>query len=217
MPCTLCGQADNPVYHRDKRRVYQRCTRCHLVYVPPHYWLSAEQEKAEYDLHQNHTDDEGYRHFLSRVTAPLQQRITANAQGLDFGCGPGPVLAQMMAEAGWPMQVYDIFYYPKVELLQRRYDFISATEVLEHLHSPATVLPQLWAMLNARGCLAVMTKLVKDQAAFAHWHYKNDPSHICFFSQETFHYLAGLWRAELEFIGNDVMFLTKGRGHEGCQ
>ncbi|MCR8922237.1 class I SAM-dependent methyltransferase [Dasania sp. GY-MA-18] len=215
MPCTLCGLTGNPEFHRDRRRSYQRCQRCHLVYVPAEYWLSAEQEKAEYDLHQNHAQDEGYRRFLSRLTDPLQNKIAANAQGLDFGCGPGPVLAQIMGEAGWPMSVYDIFYYPQEQRLSQTYDFITATEVVEHLHSPATVLPRLWELINEQGYLAIMTKLVQDQAAFARWHYKNDPTHICFFSRETFCYIAGLWRAQLEFIGNDVIFFKKVTGHEG--
>jgi hypothetical protein len=54
-----------------------------------------------------------------------------------------------------------------------------------------------------------MTKLVIDRDAFATWHYKNDPTHVCFFSVDTFHWLADLWRAKIEFIGNDVIILEK--------
>jgi hypothetical protein len=39
------------------RRAYYRCGRCHLVFVPARYHLSASDEKAHYDLHQNHPGD----------------------------------------------------------------------------------------------------------------------------------------------------------------
>ena len=165
--------------------------------------------KAEYDLHQNNFADEGYRNFLLRVQQPLQQRVPLPACGLDFGCGPGPVLSRMLGEQGFEMSVYDVFYSDNKSVLDCRYDFVTATEVVEHLFEPGKVLSQLWSLLEEGGVLALMTKLVIDQQAFASWHYKNDPTHVCFFSQPTFEWLAKKWGARLEFIGQDVIIFTK--------
>jgi len=55
--------------------------------------------------------------------------------------------------------------------------------------------------------LGIMTKLALDREAFACWHYKNDRTHVSFFSRETFTWLAAEWNAELAFVGNDVILL----------
>ncbi len=186
-----------------------QCPRCRLVFVPPGFHLSPEAEQAEYDLHQNSPDDPGYRQFLSRLADPLLQRLKPNSRGLDFGCGPGPALASMLKAAGQSMVMYDPFYVPDASALQQRYDFITATEVLEHLRRPGRELTMLWRLLKENGRLAVMTKQVKSREAFATWHYKNDPTHISFFSRETFNWLAGQWQAGIEFFGADVVIFEK--------
>lgn len=179
------------------------------MFVDPVQRLNAEQEKAVYELHENSVEDLGYREFLSRMQLPLQERIKPCAHGLDFGCGPGPALSVMLAEQGYNMSVYDIFYHNDKAVFNHHYDFVTATEVAEHLFEPGKVLPQLWALLESGGVLALMTKLVIDQQAFSNWYYKNDPTHVCFFSRPTFQWLAGKWNAQLEFIGQDVIILTK--------
>lgn len=207
--CPLCQDGENQFYFADKRRAYQRCDRCGLVFVPPEYHLDRQAERAEYDLHRNDIDDPGYRKFLARLAQPLSQRLPAGARGLDFGCGPGPALAHMLLAQGFDVALYDSFYQPQNHVLRRSYDFICATEVVEHLHRPGRDLARLWSLLNPGGWLGIMTKLVRDRAAFAGWHYKNDPTHVCFFSAGTWHWWAAEQGAELELIGADVILLQK--------
>jgi SAM-dependent methyltransferase len=182
-----------------------------LVYVPPRYFADREAERAEYLLHENDPEDAGYRRFLSRLAAPLAERLPAAASGLDFGCGPGPALAAMMREAGFAMSLYDPFFYPDPAPLEQRYDFITATEVVEHLHRPGEELARLWGMLKPGGLLGIMTKLVLDRAAFANWHYKNDPTHVSFFSRDTWRWWGARQGAMPEFIGRDVILLRRER------
>lgn len=210
--CPLCGNDDVIFFHRDQRREYHRCARCALVFVPPEYYLSPQAERAEYDLHQNRVDDAGYRRFLSRLVQPLLQRLPDGASGLDFGCGPGPALAAMMREAGCEMALYDAFYYPGTAPLQRQYQFVTATEVVEHLHQPGAELSRLWQLLLPGAYLGVMTKLVRDQQAFSSWHYKSDPTHVCFFSEQTWVWWAAGQGAALTRIGADVMLLQRPWG-----
>lgn len=207
--CPLCCHSGTDDFYRDKRREYRRCLRCGLVFVPPQFYLTAEREKAEYDLHCNEVDDPGYRGFLSRLAKPMMDRLAPTSRGLDFGCGPGPALAAMFAEAGHQVSLYDVFYQPDTDPLRRRYQFITATEVVEHLHRPGEVLAGLWQQLEPEGYLGVMTKLVRDADAFANWHYKNDPTHVCFFSELTWRWWAGENGASLERFGADVILLQK--------
>lgn len=209
--CPLCDSPRGYLFYRDQRREYLRCDRCLLVYVPPAYYLSASAERAEYDRHQNRVADPAYRRFLSRLYQPMSARLPSAARGLEFGCGPGPALAQMWREGGFAVTVYDVFYAPDAAALQREYDFISATEVVEHLHRPGEVLQQLWTLLRPAGVLGVMTKLVLNRAAFANWHYRNDPTHVCFFSRRTWQWWAQQHGAELDLLGADVILLSKSR------
>lgn len=208
LTCPLCQSSEGHAFFQD-RRDYFRCPDCSLVFVPPEQFISLEKEKAVYDLHENSANDPRYRHFLGRLFQPLLQQIPASSSGLDFGSGPGPTLSLMLEEEGHVMSNYDYFYAPESKLLQQTYDFITATEVVEHLHHPRIELDRLWSCLKSKGSLGIMTKRVIDQAAFSHWHYKNDPTHVCFFSLETFQWLAHYWRASLLVPGNDVVIFTK--------
>jgi hypothetical protein len=212
--CPLCRGARTGPYHRDKARDYLVCATCRLVFVPPTQHLSAADEKACYDRHDNRPDDPRYRRFLERLFAPLNQRLAPGAPGLDFGCGPGPTLSKMFEEAGHAVALYDPYYAPDESVLHARYDFITLSEVIEHLAVPGTVLDGLWASLEAGGWLGIMTKRVRDREAFATWHYIADPTHIAFFSEATFEWLAGRWSAmgtsaRLVVVGDDVVLIEK--------
>ena len=49
------------------------------------------------------------------------------------------------------MEIFDPFYAPDSKVLEQQYDFITTTEVLEHLHHPRSELDQLWSCLKPRG------------------------------------------------------------------
>lgn len=207
--CPLCGASQNHFFFRDKRRDYWRCEVCALVFVLPEFFLDTESEKQQYDLHENSAGDEGYRQFLGRLAEPLLTHLKPAATGLDFGCGPAPVLANMLSDAGHRVALYDCFYVRDESVWQQKYDFVTATEVVEHLHAPQLELARLWQVLNPGGCLALMTKLVIGVEAFSRWHYKNDPTHVCFFSKTTFEWWAKKHAAEITFVGSDVILLRK--------
>ena len=175
----------------------------------PGQWLNAAGERAYYQTHQNTVDDPGYRQYLSRLATPLLPRLAPGSHGLDYGCGPGPALAAMLAEAGFAITTYDPYYADYPERLQQRYDFVTCTEAIEHFYHPGREWRRLLALLKPGGWLGLMTKLARDQAAFANWHYKQDPTHVSFFSRETFLWLAARDGLGIEFIGADVILLHK--------
>jgi SAM-dependent methyltransferase len=184
-----------------------------LVFVPDSHLLTPAQERAYYDLHENSLLDEGYRKFLNRCAEPLLARLPPGSHGLDFGCGPAPLLAKILTESGHSVDIYDINYADDASVLAQDFDFIAATEVVEHLRNPGDELRALWSRLNPGGLLAIMTKLVASPERFANWHYIRDPTHICFFSESTFNWLAAQWNAELELVGSDVIILRKSGVH----
>lgn len=142
---------------------------------------------------------------------PLLARLSPHSRGLDYGCGPAPLLARILEEHGHQVSVYDLYFQPDASVLDGCFDFIVSTEVIEHLANPMAVLDSLWQRIEVGGVLALMTKMVASPQRFANWHYIRDPTHIVFFSAETFHWLAKRFAASVEFSGSDVIFLTRTR------
>ncbi|PQJ64954.1 class I SAM-dependent methyltransferase [Photobacterium angustum] len=209
-PCPLCHSEQHGVFVEDKNRCYFRCQQCALIFADPEAQLSPEQEKAVYDQHQNNPDDMGYRQFLGRLATPLVERLPAGPlDALDFGSGPGPTLSIMLEEMGYNMAIYDPYFAPDPSVLTRQYDFVTCTEAIEHFNQPAKEWGLLLSMIKPGGWLGLMTKLATDAEAFTRWHYKNDPTHVSFFSRDTFRFLAQRDGLEVEFVGNDVILLRK--------
>lgn len=208
LPCPLCCAADAyelPV----AGKLYHRCRACELVWLDEAEHLDPAREKAVYDGHDNQVDDPRYRGFLMRAFGEVQRRLPPPASGLDFGCGPGPALIAMGREAGYQMAGYDKFYADEPELLTRQYDFITSTEVIEHIATPRAVLETLWGCLKPGGLLVLQTQRVLGDDRFKTWRYRHDPTHIVFFAEASFRALAARWQAQVEFPHADVAVFTK--------
>lgn len=199
MRCPVCEGLEVRAFQVVGDRAYGRCDRCGATFLDPEQRPSREAERAEYALHQNTGGDAGYRAFLSRVAVPLLQRLAPGSSGLDFGCGPGPVLADMLREAGHTVALYDPFFHPDTGALATVHDFVTCTEVAEHFHDPAAEFRRLNALLRPGGWLALTTCFQTDDARFAQWHYRRDPTHVVFYREATLRWLARHhgWRCEV--------------------
>jgi hypothetical protein len=198
------------MFHMDKVRAYFHCEVCDLIFVDRHALLEPREEKARYDLHENDPGDKGYRKFLNQLTQPLLTRLgDPPLSGLDFGSGPGPTLSIMLAEAGHTLRIYDPFYAPNPQVLEETYDFVTCSETFEHFNSPGNEWSLLVDLVKPGGWLGIMTLLHPPLVDFPDWHYKNDLTHVSFFSTITFNYLARHSSLNVKFFGNNVILLQK--------
>lgn len=209
--CRVCGCPDTSLFISADGADYFRCPACLATFIDASRLLKPEDEKARYAYHLNDPSDSGYRKFLSKLSDPLIKRLGSPKEGLDFGCGTGPALAQMLEDAGHKVSLYDPFFYPDASLLDKKYDFVSCTEVLEHLHFPVRELNLLDGLLKPGAVLAVMTCFQDDDAMFARWHYRRDPTHVVFYKEETLRYIAQSFNWTVEIPVKDVAFFTKIR------
>ena len=207
--CPLCKSTNSSKFYKDKFREYLCCASCDFVFVPKAYHLSKTEEKLRYDTHNNNPYDDRYRGFLSQLLKPLLERIPEKSSGLDFGSGPGPTLSLMLEEYGHTMELYDKFYADNDSVFDKKYDFITATEVLEHLSEPMEEISRLSGILSNQGYLAVMTQILTSQIDFSSWYYKNDPSHIGFFTKKSLNFLASYLNIEVSFVSERVVFFKK--------
>lgn len=209
VPCPVCETPSLVPFQTIKDTPYYRCETCEATVMEPSCWLDERREREIYNLHDNHPEDEGYRRFLSKLTGPLLEQLSAGARGLDFGCGPGPALAGMMREAGMDMALYDPFFHPETSVLEHQYDVVTCTEVVEHLHRPADTFRQLDRLLKPGGWLGVMTCFQTDDHRFANWHYRRDPTHVVFYRESTLAWLAREYGWRLDVPAKDVALFQK--------
>lgn len=210
--CLLCRSAAPPFVTAFSGR-YFRCANCDLVFRHPGEFPDAASERAWYDTHENAVDDPGYRRFLSRLASVLFPQLPNKACGLDFGCGPAPALVAMAREAGFDMHAYDPWFAPDERALDRRYDFVTCTETVEHFHDPLAGFATLDRLLAPAALLGVMTGWPPASAAeFERWHYHRDPTHVCFFSPACLAWLAAHFGWSAEFPVANVTLFRKPPG-----
>lgn len=208
-PCPVCREPRADVFCQLDQQRYFRCHRCAATFLDPDSFPSADDERAHYDTHENDVTDLGYRAFLSRLADPLLKRLPPNRNGLDYGCGPGPALAEMLREAGHTMTTYDPFFDPNERSLTQSYDFITCTETAEHFHRPDDEFRRLDTLLKPGGILAVMTMFQTDDDRFEYWHYRKDPTHVVFYRDSTMKLIANRFGWSCEFPARNVVFFGK--------
>ncbi|HYW34570.1 MAG TPA: class I SAM-dependent methyltransferase [Balneolaceae bacterium] len=212
--CILCNAQDVDFFFKNRsgpdQTTYYTCNQCHLIFASDKDRPSPREEFARYNQHENNPDDPQYRAFLTQLFRPMQERLSAGSKGLDFGSGPGPTLHRMFEDHGHDMQIFDPFYANNPAVFEESYDFITATEVAEHLHHPAKEFKRLWSCLLSGGYLGIMTKRAeKERSFFANWYYHRDPTHVTFYTKETFLWLADEWDASITFPGENIAIFKK--------
>ena len=204
--CSLCsGNLEQFFIFRDI--LYQRCLNCYALLMDPNFYLSPAAEKERYDQHNNDPADPGYRRFVSPLVERVKAAYGTGAAGLDYGAGSGPVISAMLKEAGYRPVLYDPFYWNEPNLLKDHYDFIVCCEVIEHFHRPFDEFKRLRSLLNPGGAIFCMTEVFSDTVDFLNWRYKNDPTHVFFYHQDSLAWIKGnIGFSSLEISGRLIVF-----------
>jgi len=209
MICNLCRSNAVSSFKTSDGRTYWSCSVCRCKYLDKSHLIDPQEEQQRYLEHKNYIKDKEYRSFLSKLSNPLKEKIPIGAQGLDFGCGTGPALADMLAEEGFKVSLYDPFFYPDKSVLSKQYDFITCTETAEHFHDPFKEFNTLNNLLKPRGWLGVMTSFLTEDDMFESWHYRRDPTHVTFYCEETFQVIASQRNWKCEIKSKDIVLLQK--------
>jgi 2-polyprenyl-3-methyl-5-hydroxy-6-metoxy-1,4-benzoquinol methylase len=126
---------------------------------------------------------------------------------LDFGCGDGPVISHLLEGLGYRVRKWDPFFFPDQTVFERKYDFIILSEVMEHFHDPEMEFKKLFSMLNPGGMILCLTEIYSQDIDFASWRYKDDETHVFFYTLETLNYIAGSFGAsDLKIDGRLIIF-----------
>lgn len=188
---------------------YHQCAQCRLIFLDPKFHLSIPQEKARYDFHQNHPDDQGYVDFLNQLINPLVDRLDPKAIGLDYGCGPGPTVSVIMQRSGFTVTNYDPIYFPEREYLNQTYDFWTCTEAIEHFYHPRKEFDVFQSGVREGGYIGLMTGMYTTIEEFKSWWYHSEPTHVCFYHPHTFEWMAQLYNWRIEYLTDRVVIYMK--------
>lgn len=211
--CPLCASDVLDCFYIDPHffdmtRHFYRCKKCELHFVPESEHISKAEEKERYHLHINSPQDAGYVQFLRQLTDPLWSYLPKGAEGLDFGCGPGPAVKSIL-EPDFTVVEYDPYFLNRPEVLTRTYDFIIATEVIEHFRTPREDFKKLNQLVKPNGMIGLMSDLRSGTVDFKQWGYKNDPTHLMFYTPETIDFIADQFGWEVLTCDMRVVILRK--------
>jgi len=205
MTCKICKQETYIIYDEQFQIEYHRCKNCGFIYEDPAYHISFNDEKKEYDTHNNSIEDEGYVNMFKRFMESFEHFVEKK-NVLEYGSGPEPVFSEVLRRSGYDVTSYDPFYLPDESYLDKTYDVITSTEVFEHFVEPIQEIEKLIGLLNKDGILAIMTQFPKDDAHFKNWWYRRDKTHISFYTVETFKWIAEQYGLEVVYHnGKDYM------------
>jgi SAM-dependent methyltransferase len=142
---------------------------------------------------------ESYRLFYGL----LESRGNTCPKVLDFGCGNGAFIRFLRNQGIETIGVDPIpvendmrrhIHTSLLELPEGRFDAITAFEVFEHLDRPCDTLSHLVTLLDEDAFIfittAVTNRALTNIRCFEHWIYQKDPTHIGFFHERTFEWIA---------------------------
>ena len=195
--CRLCHNQAHLVF--EDVRPFYACNVCGLIFSD--CFLSVEEVEKHYkDQYHNECDwgNEAAVFILwlknfGGGSAPL-----LSLSFLDYGSGGG-FLAGALRKIGFKVDCYEPMLHGEFnrESYSEAYDVIILNEVVEHLEDINKTLDVVYNVLADNGLVFIKTlltdQMINDplnfQELFKGWWYKDDPTHISFFSSLTIEYI----------------------------
>lgn len=151
---------------------------------------------------------------------------------LDYGCGKYPNLSNLLKWNFEKLNIsvssnnYDKYFNNNLDYLGKdnygAYGLITSIEVVEHFREPLKEFELLSKLLSNQSSLVIMTEFIPQNIIenidnkeifndyFKDWWYKNDETHVCFYSTKTFEVLAKKFSFGITFNNESkVIVLSK--------
>lgn len=208
MQCSLCG-SETILYSEIRDRIYYSCVECKGILLHPSCFLPREAEKERYQLHQNDVTDSGYQKFVFPITQSILKEYSKHHKGLDFGSGTNSATSYVLKKNEYDVALYDPFFNKNTNTLAVQYDYIICCEVMEHFYNPAKEFQLLDSVLKPKGNLYCKTKLYNPKIDFNSWWYKNDATHVFFYSSKTLMWIKNKFNFNFLSYSDDLIVFKK--------
>ncbi len=221
--CPICNSNNIEIW-KDKKREYFNCKLCNSVTVNPIYFITADEQKVRYKLHKNTLEDKGYKLFLEKFAKTALDFYKAERDFsllqniLDYGSGPEPALLKLLEEYKKKQLVpetvqikgWDPYFNTEHTIKEQEADLVLCLEVAEHFEKPLEGFQGLSNACKNGGIVAVQTMITKDtQDEFSKWWYKEDSTHVTFYSIAGLKKCASKVGLEYNTSINSVHFFIK--------
>lgn len=181
MNCTLCLSLDTKIFHEK----YFSCQTCGLIFISPLFRLDTFSEFERYMKHENNVEESGYQKFVQPLVDKVMQTLPIGSLGLDFGSGPDSAVGHLLRQNNYQVKRYDPYFHPDTQVLEEKYDFVVAYEVVEHFYHPSNSFETMKKLVRPKGWLFLMTALYDETIDFSNWSYRRDSTHVSFYTRKT--------------------------------
>ncbi|MGL4986979.1 MAG: class I SAM-dependent methyltransferase [Treponemataceae bacterium] len=207
MTCIFCENITHEL--RLDTTLFHRCDFCKGVFKDSSQFLLPQEQKNRYEKHNNCLKNISYKEYLKNYTKKIERFLKKDSSVirsfLDFGCGPLdvsqkpfiPILEKLLKTekdfsffSNMQFSCYDIHFANHTEVLEKKFDLINCLEVVEHFENPRAEFALLLSLCNKNATLIIATQLVDECTNFASWWYKEDVTHVAFYSQRALEILA---------------------------
>ena len=195
--CPICqGSSLKPIDEHEP--VYWQCADCEYLFLEPSDRLQKASEKSRYEEHNNDLGDPKYLQYLEKTWQKISQDVPPGGLVVDYGCGPTKGLEAVLKGQGFQVVSDDPFFYPtSVVILNHKVDAIYCSEAIEHMYNPIVEIECWLRLLKPGGMISLRTAFHSGENGFRSWWYKDDPTHIGFFNEQTFQWLANRYSLEV--------------------
>lgn len=211
MLCEFCPTiVMSAFFQSDVGEIYFQCPSCFFIHKDKKSFLKPDEENSRYEDHENDVNDPRYINFLKPLIDQMEIALGTKIQsrvGLDFGCGKAAPLEHVFAQKGYAMEKFDPHFFPEIPL--QKFDFILASEVVEHFKDPKKDFSFMDSLLKKGGLLGLMSSWWTPQIDFKSWYYRRDPTHVSFYSDKTLAQIAMLFNYEIKFLSVNTCILQK--------
>ncbi len=184
MKCLVCNKKTSTHYDQQLKADYYRC-ECGFIFKER--IIDGQEEYDHYAKHNNTIENIGYVEMFNKLLTKVKDYIKPGMM-LDYGCGPGPVLAELLKREGNTVKTYDKYFDHDEDFSKYLYDTIFMTEVIEHMDEPMKEMTHLHSLLKNEGVLVIQTMFIQEP--YDNWWYRRDYSHISFFNVDVFKIIA---------------------------
>ena len=205
--CKVCAAATDhfgtQTILRRYQAEYRRCKACGYIFVADPHWLAEAYATAIAALDTGIVTRNLW--LADATTALLGLSLRGVRHSVDYGAGTG-LLVRLLRDRGHDFCWHDAYSPNLLAIgfeadLGRRYDLVTAFELIEHLPDPLAGFDTLHALAPA---LLVSTELLPDPAPPLDrwWYYAAEAGqHIGFFTRRSLEVIAE--RLQLRLSSND--------------
>ena len=210
--CRVCAEPaeefDRALVLRRHEVQYLRCAGCGFIQTEEPYWLEEAYSSA---IARQDVGILGRNLRNEQLTAAVLNLLYPQAtQLVDYGAGHG-IFVRLMRDRGFPFVWNDLYasndYARGFEYeAGRRYEFLTAFEVLEHFVDPVV---ELGAMMEIADTLFVSTMLLPEPAPkVADWWYYTPTSgqHVSLYTARSLQLLAERFGRSVVSAGDFHLF-----------